>query len=55
MGKRQANIGFNDYLTDVASRGNARLVPGSVLSPILFVFLNSDRVDQSVNCIYMHL
>lgn len=46
---RQANIGFDDYLSEVAPLDNAGLAQGSPLSPILFAFFNCDLVDQPVD------
>ena len=49
MSGRQANIGFDDYLSEVAPQDNAGLAQGSPLSPILFAFFNCDLVDQPVD------
>jgi hypothetical protein len=48
MSDRHANIGFDDFRTEVAPLSNAGLAQGSPLSPILFAFFNSDLVDQEV-------
>ena len=50
MSDRFANIGFDDFRTDVSPLTNAGLAQGSPLSPILFAFFNSDLVNQPVNC-----
>ncbi|CEJ62645.1 Putative Reverse transcriptase [Penicillium brasilianum] len=42
------NIGFDDFRTEAAPLINAGLAQGSPLSPILFIFFNSDLVDQPV-------
>jgi ribonuclease HI len=49
MSRRQANIGFDDYHTEVTALDNGGLAQGSPLSPILFAFFNSDLVDQPVD------
>ena len=49
MSGRQANIGFDDYHTEVAPLDNAGLAQGSPLSPVLFAFFNCDLVDQPVD------
>ncbi|KAG2000761.1 hypothetical protein GB937_010863, partial [Aspergillus fischeri] len=48
MSDRFANIGFDDFRTEVAPLVNAGLAQGLPLSPILFTFFNSDLVDQPV-------
>ena len=48
MSDRHANIGFDDFRTDMSPLANAGLAQGSPLSPILFAFFNSDLVDQRV-------
>jgi ribonuclease HI len=48
MSDRFASIGFDDFRTEVAPLINAGLAQGSPLSPILFIFFNSDLVDQPV-------
>ncbi|KAF7136975.1 hypothetical protein CNMCM5793_006679 [Aspergillus hiratsukae] len=48
MSDRFANIGFDDFRTEVAPLDNAGLAQGSPLSTILFTFFNSDLVDQPV-------
>ena len=49
MSDRYANIGFDDFETEMAPLENAGLAQGSPLSPILFAFFNSDLVDQPVD------
>jgi hypothetical protein len=44
-----ASITFNDFQTEVAPLENTGLAQGSLLSPILFGFFNSDLVNQPVN------
>ncbi|KAF7118717.1 hypothetical protein CNMCM5793_008337 [Aspergillus hiratsukae] len=48
MSDRFANIGFDDFRTEIAPLDNAGLAQGSPLSPILFTFFNSELVDQAV-------
>ncbi len=50
MEDRYANIGFDDFQTEVSPLENAGLAQGSPLSPILFGFFNSDLVHQPVDC-----
>jgi hypothetical protein len=45
MSDRLASIGFDDFRTEVAPLIHAGLAQGSPLSPILFIFFNSDLVD----------
>lgn len=49
MSDRFANIGFDDFETEVAPLGSAGLAQGSSLSPILFAFFNSDLVDPAAD------
>jgi hypothetical protein len=48
MSDRFANIGFDDFRTEITPLDNTGLAQGSPLSPILFTFFNSDLVDQAV-------
>ena len=49
MSDRHANIGFDDFRTEMELLLHAGLAQGSPLSPILFAFFNADLVDQPVN------
>jgi hypothetical protein len=48
MEKRTASISFDDFESTIAPLENAGLAQGSPLSPILFIFLNTDLVNQPV-------
>lgn len=49
MENRYASISFNDFQTEISPLEHAGLAQGSLLSPILFGFFNSDLVDQPVD------
>lgn len=49
MSEHSANIGFDDFETEVDALENAVLAQSSPLLPVLVVFFNSDLADQSVD------
>ncbi|KAI2870635.1 hypothetical protein CBS76997_10189 [Aspergillus niger] len=50
MQGRSASISFDDFESPMSPLENAGLVQGSPLSPILFIFFNSNLVDRPVDC-----